>query len=187
MASEVVMGRRAHGQIMSRYPTSPASSASGLSRSASTSSASTSASGSTSASSVDSASGSSKPLYASQTSIPHLPVPTLSSTLHKYTETIKPLQTAAEHEKSKKIIDKFLHSETAKTLQSRLEARAKERDSWLSEWWNDVAYMGYRGRIIPNVSYFYVHKLGLGKGKAQEERAAELVRASVEFKGLVDR
>jgi len=47
--------------------------------------------------------------------------------------------------------------------------------------------MGYRGRIIPNVSYFYVHKRGLGKGQSQEDRAAELVRATVEFKKLVDR
>jgi len=47
--------------------------------------------------------------------------------------------------------------------------------------------MGYRGRIVPNVSYFYIHKRGVGKGKAQEERAAELVRATVEFKALVDR
>lgn len=47
--------------------------------------------------------------------------------------------------------------------------------------------MGYRGRIVPNVNYFYVHKRGFGKGKNQEERAAELVRATVEFKKLVDR
>jgi len=72
-------------------------------------------------------------------------------------------------------------------LQERLEKRASEKDSWLSEWWNDAAYMGYRGRIIPNVSYFYVHKRGLGKGQSQEDRAAELVRATVEFKKLVDR
>ncbi len=47
--------------------------------------------------------------------------------------------------------------------------------------------MGYRGRIVPNVSYFYVHSKGLGKGEKQEERAAELVRAVVEFKKLADR
>ena len=57
----------------------------------------------------------------------------------------------------------------------------------MSEWWNEAAYMGYRGRIVPNVSYFYVHKRGLGKGQSQEDRAAELVRATVEFKKLVDR
>lgn len=119
--------------------------------------------------------------------MPKLPVPTLSSTLHKYTETLVPLQTASEHAESKKIINAFMQSDQAKTLQERLEKRAAERESWLSEWWNEAAYMGYRGRIVPNVSYFYIHKRGLGKGKSQEERAAELVRATVEFKGLVDR
>ena len=47
--------------------------------------------------------------------------------------------------------------------------------------------MGYRGRIVPNVNYFYTHQKGLGKGESQEDRAAELVRAIVEFKKLVDR
>ncbi|KAK1920548.1 acyltransferase ChoActase/COT/CPT [Papiliotrema laurentii] len=141
---------------------------------------------SSSPSSSTSADSHPKPLYASQPSLPHLPVPTLSSTLHKYIETLQPLQTPEEHQKSRKTIESFLSSATAKTLQQRLEARAAERDSWLSEWWNDAAYMGYRGRIVPNVSYFYVHKHGLGKGKNQAQRAAELVRATVEFKKLVD-
>ena len=129
----------------------------------------------------------SKPLYASQTTIPHLPVPTLSSTFAKYTESIQPLQTSEKHAASKALIDKFVKSDQAKELQKRLEDRAAQKDSWLSEWWNDAAYMGYRGRIVPNVSYFYVHKRGLGKGQSQEDRAAELVRATVEFKKLVDR
>jgi carnitine O-acetyltransferase len=128
-----------------------------------------------------------KPLYASQSTIPHLPVPTLSSTFSKYAETIAPHQSAEEHKQSKAVIDDFLKSDLSKTLQSRLEQRANEKESWLSEWWNEAAYMGYRGRIVPNVSYFYVHKRGLGKGQSQEDRAAELVRATVEFKKLVDR
>jgi carnitine O-acetyltransferase len=127
------------------------------------------------------------PLYASQTTIPHLPVPTLDSTFAKYLETLSPLQTEAEHAKSAKLIKAFLCDPLAEKLQSRLQARAQEKDSWLSEWWNDAAYMGYRGRIIPNVNYFYTHKQGLGKGASQEDRAAELVRGVVEFKKLVDR
>lgn len=130
---------------------------------------------------------SSKPLYASQTTIPHLPVPTLDSTFSKYLETLQPLQSAEEQKQSAKLVKNFLADPLAEKLQSRLQERAKEKDSWLSEWWNDVAYMGYRGRIIPNVNYFYTHKLGLGKGQGQEDRAAELVRGVVEFKKLVDR
>lgn len=130
---------------------------------------------------------SAKPLYASQTTIPHLPVPTLDSTFSKYLETLSPLQTAEEHDQSAKLVKNFLSSPLSEKLQTRLQDRAKEKDSWLSEWWNDAAYMGYRGRIIPNVNYFYTHKLGLGKGESQEDRAAELVRGVVEFKKLVDR
>jgi carnitine O-acetyltransferase len=111
----------------------------------------------------------------------------LNSTFSKYIETIQPHQSSSEHAKSKELVDKFLKDPLSKKLQERLEKRASERDSWLSEWWNEAAYMGYRGRIIPNVSYFYVHKRGLGKGQSQEDRAAELVRATVEFKKLVDR
>ena len=128
-----------------------------------------------------------KQLYASQSTLPHLPVPTLSSTFSKYIETLRPLLTPEQLDRSTGLVRDFLSSEQAQTLQSRLEHRAKEKDSWLSEWWNETAYMGYRGRILPNVSYFYIHKKGLGKGKGQVERAAELVRGVVEFKKLVVR
>ncbi|AFR92669.1 carnitine O-acetyltransferase [Cryptococcus neoformans C23] len=127
-----------------------------------------------------------KPLYASQSTIPHLPVPPLSSTLHKYLETLSPLLSQSDLSQSASVVKAFAESDQAKVLQQRLKNRAQEKDSWLSEWWNEAAYMSYRGRIIPNVSYFYLHKKGLGKGKSQENRAAELVRATVEFKKLVD-
>lgn len=126
-------------------------------------------------------------LYAGQTTIPHLPVPTLDSTFNKYLETLSPLQSKEEHETSAKLVKNFLSSPLSEKLQTRLQERAEKKDSWLSEWWNDAAYMGYRGRIIPNVNYFYTHKQGLGKGAGQEDRAAELVRGVVEFKKLVDR
>lgn len=153
----------------------------GLSTSKPASSSTTSSSDKTAASKSD------KPLYASQSSLPHLPVPTISSTFAKYTETLQPLLTPEEFERSKSLIKEFTSSQQATTLQQRLEQRAKEKDSWLSEWWNETAYMGYRGRILPNVSYFYIHAKGLAKGKSQVERAAELVRAIVEFKKLVAR
>ncbi|WRT63165.1 uncharacterized protein IL334_000068 [Kwoniella shivajii] len=130
---------------------------------------------------------SNKPLYASESNLPHLPVPTLSSTFHKYLETLQPLLSASDYKRNESHVRSFLDSDFSKILQKRLEDRSKEKESWLSEWWNETAYMGYRGRIIPDVSYFYIHKRGLGgKGKSQEERAAELIRATVEFKKLVD-
>lgn len=128
-----------------------------------------------------------KPLYASQSTLPHLPVPTLESTFSKYLETLTPHLNPDQLSNSRSQITKFLSSPLSKMLQSRLEARATKegRDSWLSEWWNDVAYMGYRDSIVPNVNYYYVHKEGLGKGKGQVERTVELIRAVKEFRDLV--
>jgi hypothetical protein len=120
-----------------------------------------------------------KPLYASQSSLPKLPVPSLSSTFHKYLESIQPHLTPEEFAHSK--------SNLSNTLQARLEGRAAEKESWLSEWWNEAAYMGYRDSIVPNVNYFYLHKKGLAKGKSQTERAAELIRGVREFRDLVVR
>ena len=126
-----------------------------------------------------------KPLYASDNTIPSLPVPTLDSTFNKYLETIQPHATPQEFQHSTSLVRSFLATDYSRTLQSRLEQRAKEKRSWLSEWWNEVAYMGYRGRVMPNVNYFYIHKNEGGKF-GQEERAAALVRGVVEFKKLVD-
>ena len=41
-------------------------------------------------------------------------------------------------------------------LQRRLQARAHEpgRLHWLEEWWDDIAYMGYRDSVVVNVSYY---------------------------------
>ena len=128
-----------------------------------------------------------KPLYASQASIPRLPVPSLSSTFHKYLESIQPHLTPEEFAHSKSLVNQFLDSSLSNTLQARLEGRAAEKESWLSEWWNEAAYMGYRDSIVPNVNYFYLHKKGLAKGKSQVERAAELIRGVREFRDLVVR
>ncbi|BEI82817.1 hypothetical protein CcaverHIS002_0306850 [Cutaneotrichosporon cavernicola] len=127
-----------------------------------------------------------KPLYASQGSISHLPVPRLASTLSKYLESVLPLSDREQYASSAKAVREFANSDFSRVLQGRLEQRAAEKDNWISEWWNEAAYFGYRGRLIPNVSYFYIHKKGIGKGASQTERAAQLTRAVVEFKKLVD-
>lgn len=81
-----------------------------------------------------------------QTHLPNLPVPPLKQTLDLYLTTLKPHLSPKEFARSSAVVKEFETSEVAHTLQKRLESRAKDegRDSWLSEWWNDVAYMGFR-------------------------------------------
>jgi carnitine O-acetyltransferase len=136
-------------------------------------------------SSATEANSSPKPLYASQHLLPHLPVPSLNSTFHKYLETLQPHLDSASFDRNSSHIKNFLQSPLSSTLQARLEARASEKESWLSEWWNEAAYMSYRDSIVPNVNYFYLHRKGLGKGASQARRAAEIVRATRVFRDLV--
>ncbi|KAF8319721.1 acyltransferase ChoActase/COT/CPT [Clavulina sp. PMI_390] len=128
------------------------------------------------------------PTYAYQASLPHLPVPTLASTTAKYLESVQPHLTPEEYSKTKKVVESFAASDLAKKLQDRLLARAADTEanpSWLADWWNEAAYMGYRDPVVVFVSYYFVHiedKLR----KTPEKRAAALIRAMLPFRELVE-
>ena len=90
------------------------------------------------------------PTYAYQRSLPHLPVPPLHSTLSKYLETVQPHLTKEQYGRTKRVVEEFASSEIGRTLQGRLKLRAndtKNHPNWLASWWNEAAYMGYRGTV----------------------------------------
>ncbi|TFK69544.1 acyltransferase ChoActase/COT/CPT [Pluteus cervinus] len=122
-----------------------------------------------------------------QASLPHLPVPPLASTAAKYLETVKPHLTASEFSRTSAAVQSFLSSPLASTLQGRLQARAADpqNKSWLSEWWNDVAYMGYRDPVVVFVSYFYVH-LDDKFRRNPAQRAASLIKALLPFRAITE-
>lgn len=127
------------------------------------------------------------PMLRFEASLPQLPVPPLTSTLSKYLESVKPHLTPAEFSQTEAAVDKFLKSPLSKELQERLQERAAQPGirNWISEWWNDVAYMAYRDPVVVFVSYFYVHKDDVKK-PGQARRAAELVKAVLPFRALVE-
>ena len=122
-----------------------------------------------------------------ETSLPRLPVPTLSSTGAKYLESVKPHLTPAEFERTQSVVKSFVQSDLGKKLQERLQARAADPNikNWLADWWNDVAYMAYRDPVVVYVSYFYVHVDDLWR-KDQVKRAASLVKAILPFRAMVE-
>ncbi|KAJ7784367.1 acyltransferase ChoActase/COT/CPT [Mycena metata] len=127
------------------------------------------------------------PMLRYQASLPRLPVPTISSTAHKYLESTRPHLTPAEYAQTEAAVHAFMQSEQAVELQKRLEARAAEpgRLSWLSDWWNDVAYMGYRDPVVVFVSYYYVHVNDPLRTKPAQ-RAASLIRAMLPFRSMTE-
>jgi carnitine O-acetyltransferase len=127
------------------------------------------------------------PMYRYQRNLPHLPIPSLQTTALKYLETVKPIVSPAAFTRTKSAVESFVASEQGKELQRRLEARAAEPGmvNWLADWWNDVAYMSYRDPVVVFVSYFYVH-LADKAPKSQARKAAELVKAMLPFRELVE-
>lgn len=131
-----------------------------------------------------------RPMLAHEADLPPLPIPTIQSTAEKYLESARPHLTPSEFRTTQIAVNDFLSSPLVKQLQTRLEDRAvKERNAgrnnWLSQWWNEVAYMGYRDPVVVFVSYFYVHVAGK-EGTGRTQRAAELVKSMLLFRQLVE-
>jgi carnitine O-acetyltransferase len=127
--------------------------------------------------------------------LPQLPVPTLEETADRYLSSIQPYHTSPSpfapndplpsFDKSKAAISAFLDSSLVHALQARLQDRAKTEPSWLADWWNETAYFGWRGPVVPGVNYFYVHKDDKSRRSASK-RAAGLVRALMYFREMTE-
>jgi carnitine O-acetyltransferase len=123
-----------------------------------------------------------------QESLPKLPVPTLEETAARYLKTLHPLLSATELETSKKAVEDFIKpGGTGQKLQEKLLARRADpkHKNWLSEWWNDSAYLSYRDPVVPYVSYFYSHRDDRRR-RNPTKRAAAITSAVLEFKKQVD-
>ena len=128
------------------------------------------------------------PMLRYQASLPKLPVPTLESTCAKYLESVQPLLSTEAYAKTKSSVSSFLASPLAAELQSRLKDRAARPETlnWLSDWWNDAAYMSYRDPVVVYVSYFYVH-IDDPSRTDPAARAASLIKAMLPFRELTER
>lgn len=121
-------------------------------------------------------------------SLPQLPVPSLEETGRRYLKSVHPLVSPAEFENTKKAVEAFIRpGGEGEPLQQRLLARAADPKikNWLSEWWNQGAYLAYRDPVVPYVSYFYSYYDDRSR-RNPAERAAAVTTAALEFKRQVD-
>lgn len=128
------------------------------------------------------------PMLRFQESLPKLPVPSLEETAARYVKTLRPLLSDAEFSASRAAVDDFIKPDgIGAKLQERLIARRNDpkHKNWLSEWWNDAAYLSYRDPVVPYVSYFYSHRDDRRR-RDPAKRAAAITSAVLEFKKQVD-
>lgn len=121
-------------------------------------------------------------------SLPKLPVPDLQETAHRYLKSVHAVVSEAEYQRTKEAVEAFVRpGGQGQTLQERLQARAADPKigNWLTEWWNQAAYLGYRDPVIPYVSYFYSYRDDRAR-RNPAQRAAAVTTAALEFKSQVD-
>lgn len=135
---------------------------------------------------MNSTGGNNPSTFQFQKELPHLPVPALEETATKYLRSVKAVASPEEYTTTEKAVKEFVSPNgVGQKLQDRLLQRAKSTDNWISEWWNEAAYMAYRDPVVPYVSYFYSYKDDkLRKNPAS--RAACIVTAALSFKQQLD-
>jgi carnitine O-acetyltransferase len=87
--------------------------------------------------------------FASQSSLPKLPVPKLEDTLGRFKESLKPIAwTEEEFKAAAQKIDEF-GAGKGKELHERLLKHDQGTKHWLESWWDDGGYLGYRDSVRP--------------------------------------
>lgn len=92
--------------------------------------------------------------YASQESLPKLPIPELESTLTRYQNALRPLQTAQEQEDTRAAVEDFLQGE-GKDLQDRLHQYASGKSSYIEQFWYD-SYLNFDSSVVLNLNPFFL-------------------------------
>lgn len=123
---------------------------------------------------------------STQRDIPRHPVPPLKDTLTRFVRSVKPLLSPSELSTTERLVQDFGEGDGPK-LQKLLEDRAKRMDSWIADWWLNVAYLQYRLPVVvhSNPALIFPHQ----SFQTQEEflkYAADLAVAALHYKSDID-
>jgi len=117
-----------------------------------------------------------------------LPVPSLKDTLPKFLRTVRPLVNDAEYEETfEKVKDFAKEGGVGHQLQALLEERALKTENWFSDWWLDMAYLGYRDPVIVWSSPGIVWPNQAFQDKAEMVKfAARAIAGALDYKISID-
>ncbi|KAF9424673.1 Carnitine O-acetyltransferase mitochondrial [Podila epigama] len=123
-----------------------------------------------------------------QSELPSLPIPPLDQTLQRYVESVRPLTSDEDFERTQKQVEAFKASKHGQDLDRRLRAHAQECESretsWLAEWWDEWAYFSHRDSSTFYVNYYFGFQDD-PRMPTQTARAALLVSLALEFRQLI--
>ncbi|XP_076023648.1 carnitine O-palmitoyltransferase 1, liver isoform isoform X2 [Genypterus blacodes] len=125
-------------------------------------------------------------LYSYQTSLPHLPVPTIRDTLSRYLESVRPMLTDPEFDRMTDLAHHF-ESELGARLQRYLKLKALWATNYVSDWWEEYIYLRGRGPIMVNSNYYGMDFLYVTPTPVQAARAGNTIAALLLYRRKVNR
>ncbi|BGP44013.1 carnitine O-acetyltransferase yat1 [Rhodotorula kratochvilovae] len=118
--------------------------------------------------------------YQGQGLLPKLPVPPLEDTLKRYLNALEGLQTPAEHERTKKVVEDFQKNEGPE-LHHRLKEYASSRASYIEEWWTE-SYLSHSESVVLSLNPFFILEDDPTPARGNQlMRATSLILASLGF------
>ncbi|XP_012274626.1 carnitine O-acetyltransferase isoform X2 [Orussus abietinus] len=85
--------------------------------------------------------------------LPKQPVPDLRKTAERYLRSLKPILNPSEYRVSERITNQFINKDgPGPYLHCKLLEKYEQVDNWLSDWWLQEAYLGYRAPVIVHSS-----------------------------------
>ncbi|KAI9096994.1 acyltransferase ChoActase/COT/CPT [Phlyctochytrium arcticum] len=96
--------------------------------------------------------------FSLQSTLPRLPIPSLTETATRYVNSLRPLLSPSELKHSEQLVQDFIRpGGLGETLQQRLEAHDKaEPNSWLERWWLKLAYHSWREPLMINSNWYMI-------------------------------
>lgn len=124
-------------------------------------------------------------MYQHQNQLKKLPIPDLKQTCDTYLANLKPLQTEKEHERTIDAVNQFLADGTGAYLDKELRDYAKNRNSYIEQFWYD-SYLNHDSPVVLNLNPFFLLEDDPFNNESnsvnpQVKRAALLTLSSLKF------
>ncbi|WP_019633472.1 choline/carnitine O-acyltransferase [Actinomadura atramentaria] len=123
--------------------------------------------------------------FGNEDALPRVPLPALEDTCERFADWCAPLLTPAELDETRAAVTELLAPGGAgRALHAALERydATEGVHSWLDTFW-PYRYLGRRDRIALNANFFFLFQ---NAGLGQDDRAAALITAAVDYKLRLD-
>jgi carnitine O-acetyltransferase len=117
--------------------------------------------------------------------LPGLPLPALEKTCARYLETVRPLLNDADFMQAQAQVAELLApGGVGQRLQKDLAARASRTENWLSDWWDDVAYLSIPDPVVIHSSTAFIGDPELSQ-EDPVQRAASVAARVLDFRSAI--